>query len=172
MKIKTWEIAKLTNGLPIDYIEDLKHLFNENKQIEQVSPVHVTGLASKLAKEYTVKGTVTVDLKIQCSRCLTHYHHSIKNDFAEIFIQSSEELAVLGDNVTLLDSDQIDLSPVVEEAVILAIPLAPVCSSECKGLCYECGIDLNRHTCECEKNKINPKFADLAKLFDQTTKTE
>ncbi|MEI6710017.1 MAG: DUF177 domain-containing protein, partial [Actinomycetota bacterium] len=65
-----------------------------------------------------------------------------------------------------IDQDFIDLAPMVHDAVFLDLPLAPLCSSNCKGLCPYCGIDRNEATCECQGD-TDPRWATLDTLrFD------
>jgi len=61
------------------------------------------------------------------------------------------------------DGEKIDLEPLLREQFVLAIPFAPLCSEECKGLCPQCGIDRNSGTCNCEK-PIDPRLAALKGL--------
>lgn len=174
MKIKTWEIDKLKNGLELNYEEDLSHLVKEYKQFSDISPVKVIAIANKQANVYTIKGQVTADLKLQCSRCLTYYNYQLTNDFDEMFIQDEIEMNwdKEDNDVSLLKSDEIDMTAIIEEAVVLAIPYIPICHEDCQGLCHVCGINLNEHSCDCKTDKIDPRLAELAKLFDQNNKTE
>src|SRR5207244_13446979 len=61
------------------------------------------------------------------------------------------------------DGDKIDLEPLFREQFVLAIPYAPLCREDCKGLCPQCGIDLNTGTCTCEK-PVDPRLAGLKGL--------
>ncbi len=61
------------------------------------------------------------------------------------------------------DGDKIDLEPLFREQFVLAIPFAPLCREDCKGLCPQCGTDLNSGTCACEK-PIDPRLAALKGL--------
>ena len=59
--------------------------------------------------------------------------------------------------------EAIDLEPLVREQVIRAVPYAPLCKEDCKGLCAQCGADLNQGPCRCEK-PIDPRFEALKGL--------
>ncbi|MGA7833983.1 MAG: DUF177 domain-containing protein [Acidimicrobiales bacterium] len=68
---------------------------------------------------------------------------------------------VPGDEETyLIDHDFVDLAPLAHDAILLDLPLAPLCRSDCKGLCAYCGIDLNEATCDCQA-PIDPRWATL-----------
>jgi uncharacterized protein len=66
-------------------------------------------------------------------------------------------------DVFAYDGEKIDLEPLFREQFVLAIPYAPLCAETCKGLCPQCGIDLNSGTCTCEK-PIDPRLAALKGL--------
>jgi len=61
------------------------------------------------------------------------------------------------------DGERIDLEPLFREQFVLAVPYAPLCKDDCKGLCAQCGIDKNTSTCSCEK-PIDPRLAGLRGL--------
>lgn len=61
------------------------------------------------------------------------------------------------------DGEHVDLEPLVREQLVLAVPYAPLCSEDCKGLCPQCGVDRNVETCSCEK-PLDPRFAALKGL--------
>lgn len=61
------------------------------------------------------------------------------------------------------EGDVVDLEPLIREQFILAVPFAPLCKDDCKGLCPMCGIDRNIDTCQCEK-PVDPRFAGLEAL--------
>jgi uncharacterized protein len=61
------------------------------------------------------------------------------------------------------DGERVDLEPVLREQFVLAVPFAPLCAETCKGLCSQCGIDLNTGTCACEK-PVDPRLAALKGL--------
>ena len=65
------------------------------------------------------------------------------------------------------EGDTIDLAPLVHDAVFLELPLTPLCRETCRGLCVQCGIDLNDDTCECPA-PVDPRWAKLTELrFDE-----
>jgi uncharacterized protein len=66
-------------------------------------------------------------------------------------------------DVFAFDGDKVDLEPLFREQFVLAIPYAPLCKEDCKGLCPQCGIDRNTDSCACEK-PIDPRLAALKGL--------
>lgn len=61
------------------------------------------------------------------------------------------------------ENEQVDLTPLFRDQVILAVPFAPLCREDCKGLCPQCGADRNRETCDC-KPPVDPRWAALQNL--------
>ena len=64
----------------------------------------------------------------------------------------------------LFHGEEIDLRDAVQEDVLMAVPMKTLCRPECKGLCPQCGADLNQGDCGCERKIINPKFAGAERL--------
>lgn len=169
MKIKIWDINKSKESLEFDYTEDFGYLLKEFSQLKEVSLVKVKGTASKTADFYIIKGSITSDLKIQCSRCLNYFDYALECDYEELYVPEGIETnfdLYEDDNIHLLESDEINLTKIVEETIILNLPYIPVCSEECKGLCQTCGTNLNENSCSCKNEKIDPRLADLANWFD------
>ena len=77
-----------------------------------------------------------------------------------------EELALTYDELDIgfYRNDELDLSGVVSEQVVLEIPMKPVCREGCRGLCPQCGADLNEANCGCDHTVSDPRFAALAEL--------
>jgi uncharacterized protein len=66
-------------------------------------------------------------------------------------------------DVFAFDGERVDLEPLFREELVLAVPYAPLCKEDCKGLCSQCGADLNSGACGC-RPPIDPRLAALTKL--------
>jgi uncharacterized protein len=104
-----------------------------------------------------VSGTATVTVTGECARCLEPVEWDETVAFTELFLHEpgpeEEELPVL-------DGDLLDLDPVVRDAVVLALPLAPLCRPDCPGLCVECGARLADDPSH-GHDRIDPRWAGL-----------
>lgn len=97
-----------------------------------------------------VTGTVRGQLSAECSRCLDPISDEIEAAFQELYRYSADEDDVPGtvedkgddDEEYYLEGELLDLGPVVRDAVVLTIPLIPLCGPDCPGLCTECGVKL------------------------------
>lgn len=117
-----------------------------------------------------VTGRITAPLALSCSRCLGDYTSFIDTSFTLFFrkesaaLPSSEDELELGE-IDLISSsysgDEIDLTHEIEEQIAMEIPLKPLCSEECKGLCHVCGIDLNTSSCSCGEEAATLTFSAL-----------
>lgn len=118
-----------------------------------------------------VQGTLQAKMHQECVRCLTEFDLPYEVEFSELFVP--EETYVWGEDDSLSESNFInedgiiDLTPIMREEGILSIPLQPLCKDECKGLCAQCGQNLNEGTCDCDTEAIDPRLAPLQALLDQ-----
>ncbi|WP_329085209.1 MULTISPECIES: YceD family protein [unclassified Streptosporangium] len=86
-----------------------------------------------------VTGTAQAPLRGECARCLEPVTSLTEVDFQELFFYSAEDAA---ESDSLLDGELLDLEPVFRDAVVLTLPLSPVCGEDCTGLCVKCGVRL------------------------------
>src|SRR6201994_1981226 len=91
-----------------------------------------------------VTGTALAPVVGECARCLEPVTSEVEANFQELYRYepSPEEEDDDEEDVQLLDGDLLDLEPVLRDAVVLALPLSPLCSDDCAGLCPECGVRL------------------------------
>jgi uncharacterized protein len=125
-------------------------------------------------EEYFCQGTIHADAELECSRCLTSYKVTLETPVG--FIVRSEEItsSKKGDPVDneeyvyLQGSNlQADLSGIIRQALLLAIPMKPECDESCKGLCPQCGTNLNTNRCTCDTKTIDPRWEGLNRLAGQ-----
>lgn len=125
-----------------------------------------------LAREYDhirASGRATAMVAFSCSRCLIDYSDQIISNFT-VFFRKDVSDQVEDDEIELGEQDlisssysgnEIDITHEIEEQVAMEIPLKPLCSNSCKGLCHVCGIDLNRSRCSCINESVSLKFSAL-----------
>jgi uncharacterized metal-binding protein YceD (DUF177 family) len=120
-------------------------------------------------------GTFVGHVVVACGRCVGPVRLEIQEKLRVTFMPPSEMPAedaeaeegaeVPADDLDVFpfDGEVIDVEPLLREQFVLAVPYAPLCREDCKGLCPQCGIDLNSGTCACEK-PIDPRLAALKGL--------
>lgn len=107
-----------------------------------------------------VRGAVGAPWHGICRRCSKEVAGSLQVAIDERYVEGDvpEDEEAYG-----YKGDQIDLAPMVHDAVFLELPIAPLCRPECQGLCPICGIDRNEATCECRPDG-DPRWATLDAL--------
>lgn len=113
----------------------------------------------------SVVGVVRAPWTGTCRRCLAQASGVLEAEVDEFFRDERivEREGGTEDDDYLVGADVADLQTLVHDAVILDLPLAPLCSPECKGLCASCGANRNETTCSCEP-PADPRWSALAGL--------
>ncbi len=114
-----------------------------------------------------VSGTVTGKVQGQCGRCLDPFTDEVLVDVQELFVypDSTTDSTADVDEVRRLEHDLLDLEPVLRDAVVLALPLTPLCSPDCGGLCAGCGQRLDDLPAGHDHEAPDPRWAALAERF-------
>lgn len=106
-----------------------------------------------------VTGSIEARWEAECSRCLEPVEGAVHLEVHELY----ERHPVEGETYPLVD-DTVDLEPLVRDAVLVELPLLPLCADACLGLCPVCGIDRNVETCTCASAARNERWAALDQL--------
>jgi len=138
--------------------------------LEEEGFVDLIELQARVIKEETgriwLEGEVSGRVKFQCDRCLEEYSGSISKT-VRLLYDPKEEVNQLEDDTFVISSETLDLGKYLRDSLILGLPSKNVCSPECKGLCAQCGINLNIEACDCEKDHIDPRLEKLKKIKDK-----
>jgi uncharacterized protein len=125
-------------------------------EVPSDEPVTVETTLEWVTDGLLASGTISAPWHAECQRCLGPAEGRIEFEFRELFEREPRE----GESYRL-GHDSIDLEPMVREAVILELPLVPLCAGDCAGLCPTCGADLNHGPCGCETVDVDPRWAAL-----------
>ena len=125
-----------------------------------------------------VRARINTAAELECSRCLEPVEREVTMDLDEEFhpsvhILTGAPLEAAEDEAVQIDEHHVlDLSEVVRQYLSTALPLQPLCSPDCRGLCATCGKNLNEGPCGCgsETALATGPFAALAGLIDQGPK--
>lgn len=107
-----------------------------------------------------VRGTVAGRYAAQCRRCLEPIARDFTFETSEIYRPPSE----VWEEDYVIRTDHIDLAPLVRDAVILNLPVNPLCKEDCAGLCPRCGADRNADPCDCPTDAADPRWSALKDL--------
>ena len=101
----------------------------------------------------------------ECVRCLTAFSQPLETDFTELYAFTPDSLTESG--LLLPEDGLIKLAPLVYECMLLAVPISPVCTPDCKGLCQICGENLNEGACSHQTEIPDYPLSALRSLLDQ-----
>jgi uncharacterized protein len=147
-----------------------------NRTLE-AGPVHEFRIAGPVAVEMSYyragtelffEGELTAVTAASCARCAEEFVTPSTRAFRYILVPRA--LVSNGDEAgddlefSVYDSDEVDLTPLVQEQVLLALPTRPLCKEDCRGLCPQCGINLNEHQCDCRTSQFDTRLAVLRTL--------
>jgi uncharacterized protein len=121
--------------------------------------VVVDALLEWVSDGVLASGEVATEWEGECRRCLRPVTGQVRADFRELFERRPQE----GETYPLRH-EHIDLEPLAREALLVELPLAPLCSPDCQGLCPTCGADLNAGPCSCEPAQGDPRWQVLDAL--------
>lgn len=143
-------------------------------RVPEGSPVELDLRLESVLEGVLVTGTADVVIGAECSRCLDPFDWHEEFHLTELFrypatdargavVQEPEDSE---DPLPLVQDDLIDLAPVVRDVVVLDLPLAPLCSEECLGLCPTCGFRLEDDPSHAHESN-DPRWAALAALLEE-----
>ena len=132
----------------------------------------VEGRASRKGREVRLAGKIGAIFEMLCDRCLRPVEVPAEVEFQESFVpreddaRTEAERELLKDDLHLsvYDGDAIEVGDIAREQLLLALPARFVCREDCKGLCPQCGADLNAGACDCASREVDPRWAALGKL--------
>lgn len=165
MKINISKISRC-EGIKesFDIIDNTKYelVFN-NQTFKTLPPLSVRGYAVNYEGKIEVEFEISAKVEMQCSRCIENYAEDIKVSSNHMFVkegfQSDEEQE-------LYKGDEIDLTEIVLNEITAEIPMKPLCTTDCKGLCPVCGKNKNQTECGCKAVEIDSRLQVLQKLLE------
>ncbi len=147
--------------------------FDASLEADGREPEHVVGKVDMLRTRdgVLVRAHLTLQEPEVCSRCLKPLDETVTLDFEEEFIatvdaRTGASLAPPGDRDAFLidENHTLDLSEAVRQYREVSLLMQPLCREDCKGLCSQCGRDLNLGPCDCEGADVSGPMSVLATL--------
>jgi uncharacterized protein len=136
--------------------------------------VHLAFDILKDGAQFHLVGRVRSALALSCGRCLEDIELPVDLPFDLLYLPHAEnagegEVEVEDDDLTTAyyRDDQVDLGQLVLEQFYLAAPMKPLCRESCRGLCPECGTNLNTGSCACVREWVDPRLESLRGLLDK-----
>jgi uncharacterized protein len=141
------------------------------------APVDLRMVIHKDHNRFRLVGTVKTELELACSRCLEPFKMPVDREFDLRYLPAGaaependdDEAEVEDDDVavTFYRDEQIDLNELLREQFYLALPMKPLCSEDCKGICPQCGTNRNTASCDCTPQWEDPRLAGLKSLLEK-----
>jgi uncharacterized protein len=161
----------------------------QDEEYRVVAPVHLVLDVRRDRDAYRVTGRVETRLRLECGRCLEPFETPVDSAFELRYVPApaaapattaaaevprrgkdkEDEREVAEDDLltAFYENETLDLAALMHEQFVLALPMKPLCSDACKGLCPECGTNLNKGTCDCKPTWTDPRLAALQGLLDR-----
>jgi len=162
-------------------IKDVHHSFDftiepseidlGDETVELKTDVRVTGKLKKGIVQTDVEGRISTAAQIECVRCLQPVEKLLEILFSAAFVttenytQATEAKLNEQDlEVSIFEGDRINLTELVREQILLALPEQVFCIEDCKGLCQKCSANRNLIDCNCEEKEVDPRWQGLREL--------
>ncbi len=119
-----------------------------------------------------VAGRIRAGLDVVCCRCLDSFPQEVDREL-NLEYRPHPDLEHEGEEIEVEYSDlevgfhqggRIDLAALINEQLLLEIPMKPICREDCKGLCPHCGRNWNQGLCDCRQERVDPRLDVLAQL--------
>jgi uncharacterized protein len=142
-------------------------------EVVLTSPVRLEITAAHEFDHVRVSGRVETEIRLACSRCCAEYDDKLSSTFELFYTKAQGDETVQDEEVELSETDlvsvpyrgdEINLLPEVDEQIVMELPLRPLCSDDCRGLCPVCGMDLNVTECGCRREAPSLTFGALKDL--------
>lgn len=143
----------------------------QNDAYTVIAPVSLVFDLHKDKDKFHLVGRVTTALELSCSRCLEPFHLPVDAAFdlryqplAENTGEGEREIGDDDMDTAYYENDEIDLGQLMQEQFLLALPMKPLHSEDCKGLCPNCGTNWNKAACDCKTQWEDPRLTVLKAL--------
>lgn len=165
------DISKILNGIVDEIsisekfrVEDLKV---NGKLLKFNWPISFDGKILKSEENIFVYGDLFYEYIDVCDRCLIEFKNSNTISFDGIVLEKGKTVDEEDDIFVIhYDKGKIDLKEVAVFLIMMSLPMKSTCKEDCKGICPQCGKDLNEGDCGCSDIDIDPRLAKLKELID------
>jgi uncharacterized protein len=140
----------------------------KGSEVEFRDPVFARLTTRRVGEEYFASGQVETSGRFTCVRCLEQFEAKLEAALELVIhrVSAPQPTDPEPDNYVEvpLGTSEYDVGPHVRDGLLLAVPQAPRCFEECRGLCARCGVNLNEETCTCQDLPADPRWEGLKQL--------
>jgi uncharacterized protein len=155
-------IRKSITKKEINVVLDLKSFNDGYETVNVVEPIKVQLVIGKIEDVLSLDGVIVGKLELLCSRCLQKFDYDLNIEFHEKLTNNPDNR---DDELIFINNDDFDLAEIVENNIIISLPIQRLCKNDCKGLCHACGKNLNCGSCNCDNSNYDPRLEKLKDLF-------
>ncbi len=141
-------------------LEHDKVILGEDLVVENINGMI---LIDRAQQGLVVQGEFSGETTLECVRCLNTFTHTLHSEWTELYAFNEKSVSESG--LLMPDDGHIDFTPVLREYALLEIPIKALCKPDCKGLCPECGQDLNVKDCGHKQVDDDSPFSVLKDLL-------
>src|ERR1700722_12395014 len=166
---------------PLDFEEEFQpDAIDLGGEARQRTPLKASGHAEiveehhgkhQIIRDIRLRGRLTAGLELDCARCVEPVAQEISREFELLYRPlgadaGRDELSVTDAEAEIgyYQGQGILLEDVLREQVLLALPLKITCREDCRGLCPQCGVNLNQHQCSCVTTLPDPRWSVLEEI--------
>ena len=166
-------------GQAIDHAVSLADEGTRRLEFRLAEPARVIGRISRTdddKRAFRLTGRLAADVELTCGRCLIPFETELRENLDLHYLPQSKNVARAGEDdrglgedellVAFYRDDQLDLSHMAWEQIVLALPMKPLCKIDCEGLCPDCGVNFNAASCSCVQDDTDPRWQALNDLID------
>lgn len=172
MRIATEDIKAVPTEIHFsEAVRDFNRLLEQEREVDYriAAPLLVDLTHLRSGEDLLFSGALRGELIGQCGRCLEEYPLTLMREFSLVLtprppMVREAELSYDELSASFYSEDTIDVSALVHEQTLLALPLPPLCREDCKGLCSQCGVNRNTEACSCQPVWRDPRLALLSSL--------
>ncbi|HEY7698653.1 MAG TPA: DUF177 domain-containing protein [Vicinamibacteria bacterium] len=181
-------------GQAIDRTFALEGPYVEREEFRPLTPVALSGRLQPVESDGTgvpggegvfrLQGRMSCRIELSCVRCLEPFPMDLAEELDLLYLPQASNVAPAGEEreedalddvsgrglereelaVSFYRDERIDLSQMIVEQIVLALPMKPLCKSDCRGLCARCGANRNLASCDCSPEDSDPRWAPLKML--------
>ena len=129
-------------------------------------PVLAEGNVRNTAGVLVMQGSIATTIHGICDRCASEFHRKVEFPIDVVLVTKLESEENEDEWVFPLEGDSADLDDIVRTVFVLNLDSKLLCKEDCKGLCPQCGKNLNGGPCNCRK-ELDPRFAALKQLLEK-----
>ena len=146
----------------------------DRPEVVALSAVKCDGQVQVADPGYLLRARLRYEQSLLCDRCLGTVKEPVATSLELLLLpptalEEADEVELEEQDLSLLalEGEELDTEPLILEQVQLNLPMKPLCSPECQGLCPQCGANRNLGQCECREEETDPRWEQLAALRDR-----